>query len=172
MRRLRRSKKRHEVSKFFWEHHRIFHKYNAITAHIDDITTDIREDGVGMFYLPSRSTFERITPHSEPVGLVFTDGSFLVIKQIFEYGYPDDSLTEPQIYFREYGYHYQRPEGQTFFRYDYHPEVGPPETHPLYHLHAAGWKEDAIDLPQVPRFSVSSMTLEEVLELIRINFFL
>lgn len=172
MRRLRRSKKRHEVSKFLWEHHRILHKYDAITARREAVTTDIRDDGVGVFYLPSRGIFERITPHSEPTGLVFTDSSFLVVKEIFDYGYPDDAATEPHIYFLEYGYHYQRPQDQTFFRYDYHPEVGPSETHPLYHLHATGWKADATDLPQVPRFPVSPMTLDEVLELIRVNFFL
>jgi hypothetical protein len=94
------------------------------------------------------------------------------VKAIFAYGFPDESATEPQIYFHEYGYHYQRPQDQTFFRYDYHPDVGSPETHPLYHLHAAGWKEGADELPQVPRFPVSLMTLERVLELIRINFFL
>lgn len=139
---------------------------------MDEYTSTIRDDGAGEFYLPSRAIFERITPLSEPVGLVFTDGSFLVVKQIFEYGYPDDSVTEPQIYFREYGYHYQRPQDGTFFRYDYHPDVGPSETHPLYHLHATGWKAEATDLPQVPRFPTPAVTLEEVLELIRVNFFL
>jgi len=75
------------------------------------------------------------------------------------------------VHFHGYGYHYQRPQDQIFFRYDYHPEVGAPETHPLYHLHAAGWKKEADNLPQVPRFPVYPTTLEEVLELIRINFF-
>jgi hypothetical protein len=115
---------------------------------------------VGVFYLPSRAIFERITPLSEPTGLVFMDGSFLVVKEVFEYGYPDNAATEPRLYFHEYGYHYQRPQDRTFFRYDHHPEVGSPETHPLYHLHATGWKEGADDLPQVPRFPVSPMTLE------------
>jgi hypothetical protein len=144
----------------------------AIIAHMDAVTTNIRDEGVGVFYLPSRAIFERITPNSEPMEFVFTDGSFLVVKEIFEYGFPNESATEPDIYFHEYGYHYQRPEDQTFFRYDYHPTVGSSETHPLYHLHASGWKEGATDLPQVPRFPVSPMTLDEVLELIRVNFFL
>jgi len=139
---------------------------------LDVVTIDIRDDGIGAFYLPSRAVFERITPSSEPTGLVFADGSFLVVKEIFEYGYSDDSVAEPQLYFHEYGYHYQRPQGQMFFRYDYHPEVGSPETHPLYHLHASGWKKEVDALPQVPRFPVYSTTLEEVLELIRINFFM
>jgi hypothetical protein len=88
---------------------------------MDEYTAEIRDDGVGVFYLPSRVVFERITPRSEPTGLVFTDGSFLVVKEIFAYGFQDISATEPQIYFHEYGYHYQRPQDQTFFRYDYHP---------------------------------------------------
>jgi hypothetical protein len=149
----------------------VWPQYTEIMTQMDPVTTNIRNDGVGVFYLPSRAIFERITPNSEPVGLVFTDGSFLVVKQIFEYGYPDDVATEPTIYFHEYGYHYQRPADQTFFRYDYHPEVGDPETHPLHHLHATGWKAGAGDLPQVPRFAVDAMTLEDVLELIRISFF-
>jgi len=102
-------------------------EYRTITEHMDDATTAIRDDGVGEFYLPSRAVFERITPNSEPVGLIFTDGSFLVVKEIFEYRYPNDSATHPQIYFREYGYHYQRPQDGTFFRYDHHPEVGSPQ---------------------------------------------
>jgi len=139
---------------------------------MDPITIDIRNDGVSEFYIPSQAIFEHITPRSEPIGLVFTDGSFLVVKEIFEYGFPDDSATEPHIYFHEYGYHYQHPHSQTFFRYDYHPEVGSPETHPLYHLHAAGWKKEADNLPQIPRFHVPPVTLEEVMEFIRINFFM
>ncbi len=171
MRRLRKSKKIHEARKHWHEQSYALTKYAEMTARMDAFTLEIRDDGVGVFYLPSRATFERITPHSEPVGLVFTDSSFLVVKMIFEYGFPDESATESDIYFHEYGYHYQRPHDQAFFRYDYHPEVGPPETHPLYHLHATGWKEGAGDLPQVPRFPVSPVTLDEVLELIRINFF-
>ena len=171
MRRLRKSKKIHEAWKYWHELSHILTVYAEIIVHIDDITMDIRDDGVGVFCIPSREIFERITPLSDPIGLIFMDGSFLVVKAIFEYGYPDESATEPQICFLEYGYHYQRPHDQAFFRYDYHPEVGPPETHPLYHLHATGWKEGAGDLPQVPRFPVSPVTLDEVLELIRLNFF-
>lgn len=171
MRRLRKSKKKHEANKHLQEQTRVLAKYTEIIAHMDAVTVNIRDNGVGAFYLPSRAIFERITPRSEPIGLVFTDGSFLVVKEIFEYDFPDDSATEPHIYFHEYGYHYQRPQEQNFFRYDYHPEVGPSETHPLYHLHAAGWKNEADNLSQVPRFPVYPVTLEEVLELIRINFF-
>jgi len=171
MRRLRKSKKIHEAKKHWHEQSYVLTKYAEIIACVAPVTTSIRDDGVGAFYIPSRVVFERITPRSEPIGLVFTDGSFLVAKEIFEYGFPDDSATAPQFYFLEYAYHYQRPQEQTFFRYDYHPEVGSSENHPLYHLHAAGWRREADNLPQVPRFPVSPVTLEEVLELIRINFF-
>ena len=172
MRRIRKSKKIHEARRHWHEQSRVLTKYTQIIARMDAITVEIQDDGVSIFYLPSRATFERITPNSEPVGLVFTDGSFLVVKQIFEYGFPDDAATEPRFYFHEYGYYYQRPQDGIFFRYDYHPEVGALQTHPLYHLHATGWVQGAEKLPQVPRFPVSPMTLEDVLELIRINFFL
>ncbi|MBM3242415.1 hypothetical protein FJZ31_39655 [Candidatus Poribacteria bacterium] len=122
MRQLRKSKKIHEARKHWHKQTYILAKYAEIIAHRDAVTTGIRDDGVGAFYLPSRAIFERITPRSEPIGLVFTDSSFLVAKEVFEYGYPDDSATEPQLYFHEYGYHYQCPQEQTFFRYDYHPE--------------------------------------------------
>ena len=172
MRRLRKSKKKHEANRYLQKQTHVWAKYAAITAHLDKYTSAITGDGVGVFSLPTRGIFERLTPHSEPIGLIFTDGSFLVAQEIFEYGYSDDTATEPQICLLESGYHYQRPQDQAFFRYDYHPEVGSSETHPLYHLHATGWKEGAGDLPQAPRFPVSPMTLEDVLELIRVNFFL
>jgi hypothetical protein len=75
------------------------------------------------------------------------------------------------IYRLEYSYHYQRPQDRLFFRYDFHPGLGDPETHPIYHLHAGGWPEDAIKLPSVPRFEVPQITLDEVLALIRRDFF-
>jgi len=124
-----------------------------------------------MFCLPSRTTFERITPDSEPTGLIFPDGSFLVAKDIFHYDYLDDDATEPEICHLEYAYHYQRPQDNSFFRFDFHPGVGDQETHPLYHLHAFGWAEGATALLSVPRFSVQSITLDEVLELVRMSFF-
>ncbi len=171
MRRLRKSKKRHEAKKFIRRRLATIEEYTSITERTEPFTADIRDDGVCPFYLPLRTTFERITPDSEPAGIIFLDGSFLVIKEIFHYGYLNDDATEPEICHLEYGYHYQRPQDNSFFRYDFHPGVGEAETHPLYHLHAFGWADEATALPSVPRFVVQSITLDEVLELIRISFF-
>jgi hypothetical protein len=121
--------------------------------------------------MPSRQVFERLTPSSAPVGIVFLDGSFLVIKEIFHYAYASEDAVEPSICHLEYSFHYQRPQENSFFRYDFHPGVGDPSTHPLYHLHAAGWRDNALDLPSAPRFRVPFITIDEVLELIRSNFF-
>jgi len=171
MRLLRNSKRRHEARKFIRKCFSVLEKYASITASVGTFTTGIRTDGTGVFYLPSLTTFERMMPRSTPTGMVFLDGSFLVVKKVFCYDYPSDDATEPQICYLEYGYHYQRPQGNSFFRYDFHPGIGETETHPLYHLHAAGWRNGANNLPSVPRFPVQFITLDEVLELIRINFF-
>jgi len=160
-----------EAGKFIRKHFSVFEKYASITAHMGTFTTGIRRDGTGVFYLPSLATFERITPHSVPTGIVFLDGSFLVVKEIFRYDYPDDDATEPRICHLEYGCHYQRPQDNLFFRYDFHPGVGEADTHPIYHLHVAGWRDGTDKLPSVPRFPAQFITLDEVLELIRINFF-
>jgi len=134
-------------------------------------STPITNEGIGAIYIPSLQIFERITPSSAPIGIVFIDGSFLVIKEIFQYDYASEDAVEPSICHLEYSFHYQRPEENTFFRYDFHPDVGDPDTHPIYHLHAAGWRDNALELPSVPRFPVSLITIDEVLELIGINFF-
>lgn len=143
-----------------------------MTQRLDPLTTHITDDGIGFFYVPSQSMFQYLTPRSSPTGIIFLDGSFLLVKQIFQYDYPTENAAEPTICHLEYSYHYQRPSDNSFFRYDFHPDVGESETHPLYHLHATGWLPDATGLPSVPRFPVVAITLDEVLELIRINFFL
>jgi hypothetical protein len=125
------------------------------------MTIRISPDGTGFVYMPL----------SPPPGIVFNDGSFLVFKQIFRYDYSGEA-TEPEIIYLEYSFHYQIPQHRFFFRYDFHPKLGHPLTHPAYHLHAGGWFSETDSLPAVPRFPVSNMTLGEVLELIRINFFL
>jgi len=171
MRRLRKSKKKYEARIFIRQRLNKIKEYTSIIAQMDTFTADIRDDGISLFCIPSRATFERITPDSEPMGIIFPDDSFLVAKEVFHYDYPNDEADEPRICPLEYGYHYQRPHENSFFRYDFHPDVGETETHPLYHLHAFGWADGAIALPSVPRFSVQSITLDEVLELIRISFF-
>ena len=169
---IRASKKKHEVARWIRRQTLRLQEYYFITERLDSMTTYIADDGVGYFYVPSQSTFQYITPQSSPTGMVFLDDSFLLVKHIFRYDYPTEDASKPTICNLEYSYHYQRPSDNSFFRYDFHPDVGDAETHPLYHLHASGWLPDAIELPSVPRFPVATITLDEVLELIRINFFL
>jgi len=164
-------KRKHEAERFIRQQTLCLQKYRLMIKQINSMTTTIKEDGTGVIYLPSRAVFERITPRSKPTGLVFLDDSFLAVKEIFRYGYPTEDATAPRICHLEYGYHYQRPQGNLFFRYDFHPDIGELETHPPYHLHAAGWLAGATKLPSVPRFPVAVITLDEVLELIRVNFF-
>jgi len=52
-----------------------------------------------------------------------------------------------------------------FFRYDYHPRIGDPASHPPYHLHVGCWHPGEAKFPGVPRFPVPEVTLEEVIEL-------
>jgi len=104
-----------------------------------------------------------------PNGLVFIDGSFLTVKEIFRYGY-DNNEDKPRIMRSEFSYHYQSPPLKFFFRYDYHPEVGDLMTHPLYHLHVGCWHGGEEKFSGTPRFRVPEVMLEEVLELIIRDF--
>jgi len=56
------------------------------------------------------------------------------------------------------------------FRYDFHPDIGDMETHPLFHLHAGGWPNTADDFPPHVRFPVAEISLDEVIDLIRTSF--
>jgi len=107
-------------------------------ALVEPITITISGDGAGEVYLPSNDAFEKISPQSQPAGLIFIDDSFLVFCEVIRFGYRDEGATEPTIYRLKYGYHYQRPSDNFYFRFDHHPDIGEPETHPLYHLHSAG----------------------------------
>ena len=175
MRRISLSKKRHEAARFIRGRLLRLQNYSQIIARMGLFSTPITDAGIGAIYLPSRQVFERLTPSSAPAGIVFLDGSFLVIKEVFEYAYPSQDAGEdadrPRICQLEYSFHYQRPQENSFFRYDFHPNIGDLATHPLYHLHAAGWRDNALELPSAPRFPVSLITIDEVLELIRSNFF-
>jgi hypothetical protein len=139
-------------------------------AVVEPLTLNLSNDGVGEVYLPSRSTFEKMNPQSQPTGLVFADGSFLTFYEVVCFDYQEESATEPVIYRLKYGFHYQRPEDCFFFRYDHHPDIGQPETHPLHHLHCAGWLPGATQFQEVPRFEVNETTLAKVLRLILISF--
>lgn len=169
--RLSPSKKRHELSRFIQSRLRLIHSYANIINRIDPLAVDISPESIGSIYSPSLEYFSRITPDSPPAGIIFLDGSFLVFKEIASYGYPTPKSPNPEIYRLEYSYHYQRPRDNTFFRYDFHPEVGDPKTHPTHHLHVGGWPNGATKLPSTPRFPVSEVTISEILDLIKTNFF-
>ena len=171
-RRIRRQKKIHEARRYIHAVETQIYKYTTICARIDKITTRIATNGVGSIYMPSVNIFQHLSPMSPPQGIIFNDGSFLVFKEIFHYDYLSEDVPEPTIVHFEYSFHYQMPERNFFFRYDFHPEVGDRLTHPLHHLHAGGWLNETDSLPSVPRFPASDMTLGEVLELIQVNFFL
>ncbi len=132
-------------------------------------TFTISSHSVGEAYLPSRGTFEKLTPQSEPAGLIFRDGSFLVFQEIVHFGYRTETDSEPTLYRTLYSYHYQRPPDYFYFRFDHHPDLGDLETHPLHHLHSAGWLPDAVQFQHVPRYEINEMTLDKTLRLILIS---
>jgi len=168
-RRIRDSRRRHEASKYFNELVTIIYRYTDFILRFDDPTFTITSDGTGNFFIPSLAIFEKVTPRSTPNGLVFIDGSFLTIKEIFRYDYANTGA-EPRITRSEFSYHYQSPLLRFFFRYDYHPEVGNLTTHPPYHLHVGCWHTEEDKFSGTPRFRVPEVMLEEVLELIIRDF--
>jgi hypothetical protein len=137
---------------------------------VDIPTTSVEPNGIGKIFVPSQSIFEQLHPRSAPIGIVFYDGSFLTIKEIFCYDYANTE-DKPRIIRSEFSYHYQSPPLKFFFRYDYHPEVGNLTTHPLYHLHVGCWHAGGEKFSGKPRFRVPEVMLEEVLELIIRDFF-
>jgi hypothetical protein len=58
-----------------------------VGAIVHSPTFTLSNRGVGEVYLPSRDTFEKLTPQSEPTGLIFRDGSFFVFQEIVRFGY-------------------------------------------------------------------------------------
>lgn len=165
------SKQKHELRKYIRQLEFVLFGFITDTnASIEPITFSISDEGIAEVHLPSSEYFEKISPQSQPAGMIFADGSFLVFYEIIRYGYPNEEATAPTIYRTKYSYHYQRPIDHFYFRYDKHPDVGEPQTHPLYHLHSAGWLEGATKLQSVPRYPVSEVTLENILYLILISF--
>ena len=144
----------------------LYSKYTNVTDRVESQTSIMAADGTVGFYLPMIDQFRHSTPHSQPVGIIFRDGSFLTVKEVFRYDYPNADATEAEIIKFEFSYHYQIPHRDFFFRYDYHPGAGDAATHPPYHLHVGCWHEGDDKLPSLPRFRVPPVTLEEVLDLI------
>ena len=164
------SKRRHEARRYARELTQKIYDYSSYIASVNVPTIRIGADGSGTFFLPDRASFEQSRPYSPTSGIVFQDGSFLTVKEIFRYGYINETDAEPQIARLEFSYHYQNPYRQFFFRYDHHPQIGDPATHPRYHLHVGCWHPSNTKLPSTPRFRVPEVTLEEVLELIVRDF--
>ncbi|MCS6859733.1 MAG: DUF6516 family protein [Abditibacteriales bacterium] len=176
MARLSSGRKKSEVRKFIREELRLLHETDFV-AYIEPFTWRVERDGTGLLYVPSLATFERLTPDATPTGVVMRDGSFMAVKLVVRFDYPDgvgrstSASREPCIVYVEYSFHYQRPQDCTFFRYDFHPHIGDPRTHPIFHVHAAGWQRGDKQLPDKPRLPSSSMTLSEVLDVVRMNYF-
>lgn len=170
-RRISLAKQRHEISSYL-SHLKIrLYTFAAeVSAMVQTPSFTVSNRGVGKAYLPSRDTFQKLTPQSEPAGLIFRDDSFLVFQEIVHFGYRSENDPEPTIYRSRYSYHYQRSADFFYFRYDHHPDLGDPETHPLHHLHSAGWRLGETQFQEVPRYEVSEMTLGKTLRLILISF--
>jgi len=170
-RKIDTSKRVHEAARHIREQLTLLYRWKDVTEYVQIPTTALASDGTGCIYMPSRDVYEHLGCQSSPAGVVFVDGSFLVFKEVFRYDYPKPEAPRPEIVYLEYSYHYQYPARRSFFRFDFHPEVGDPATHPLHHVHAAGWLEGDTQLPAVPRLPTVSLTLERVLDLIQVNFF-
>jgi len=168
-RRIRDSKRRHEATKYFHGIMSSLYRYFDAILRFDEPTFALATDGSGRLYMPSRTHFERLVPNSQPIGIIFIDGSFLAFKEIFRYDYPEED-GEPRIIRSEFSFHYQSPARQSFFRYDYHPHAGDPATHPPYHLHVGCWHQGEDKFPGAPRFRVPIVQIEEVMELIVRDF--
>jgi len=56
-----------------------------VGAVVQPLTVSLTNDGIGQVFLPSRDTFEKISPQSQPTGIVFADSSFLVFYEIVRF---------------------------------------------------------------------------------------
>jgi len=165
------TKQKHEVNKYLRQLSTTLYNFAVRTqAYVDPVTISISRDGTGEIYLPARTIFEKLTPQSNPTGLIFRDGSFFVFQEIVHFGYRSETDTEPTLYRTCYSYHYQRPAEHFYFRFDHHPDLGDPETHPPHHLHSAGWLPGAMQFQEVPRYEVNEVMLDKTLRLILISF--
>jgi hypothetical protein len=169
-RRISASRQRHELSGYFQQWQRELYTF-ALPRHwtVQLLTFNLSPPHLEI-YFPSRASFEKITPGSPPAGVIFPDGSFLVAHERVAFGYRTDTDAEPTVYPLAYSYHYQRPDDCYYFRYDHHPDLGDPATHPLHHLHAAGWQRGDAAFYDAARHPVAPTRLTDVLRLIVSQF--
>jgi hypothetical protein len=132
-RRISASQRKHELSGYFQQWQRELFAAVMPDWVVRPISFTLTRTEL-IIYLPSRTAFEKLSPASTPTGLVFPDRSFLVAHERVTFGYRTDADAEPTVYPLAYGYHYQRPHDCYYFRYDHHPDLGDPATHPLHHL--------------------------------------
>jgi hypothetical protein len=169
-RRLRPSQQKHELSRYLRQVEQTLYLWVAqVNGRIDPLTCRLHLPTASI-YLPSRAVFEKIAPPTRPCGLVFADDSFLVFHELVTFGYRREDDEEPTVYRLRYGYHYQRPNDCYYFRYDHHPDIGDPTTHPPHHLHAAGWKPLDTEHFAGARHPVKETRLADVLGLIVNSF--
>ena len=85
-------KQKHEVSKYLRQLKADVYAFAIeVGATVEPLTFSISAEGAGEVYLPSRDTFEMLNPQSEPRGLVFGDGSFLVFNEVVHFGYRSET---------------------------------------------------------------------------------
>jgi hypothetical protein len=170
-RKIALSKQKHEVAKYLRRtKSELYNFAGDVGAIVQPLTVAITADGMGIICVPSQAIAERICPDNPPVGVLFADGSFFVFIEMVRFGYPDERATEPRIYRVRYSYHYQRNDDHFYFRFDHHPDIGDPQTHPRFHLHSAGWRTGAAGLQETPRYRVAETHLPEVLALMLVSF--
>ena len=80
------TKQKHEVSGY--PRHlkiRLYTFAAEVGAMVHAPSFTVSNRGVGEAYLPSRDIFEKLTPQSDPAGLIFRDGSFFVFQEVPRY---------------------------------------------------------------------------------------
>jgi hypothetical protein len=164
-------KQKHEVSRYLRRVETQVHEFAAmVEASVSALTIHVRDDGVGEIWCPSRAAYQKMKPDAAPMGIIFRDGSFLIFHEIVRFGFPDSSAKTPSVFRSQYSYHSQRNKRRFYFRFDHHPSVGGAATHPLHHLHSAGWLNGERQFQDVPRYEVKETTLAQVFRLLLVSF--
>jgi hypothetical protein len=102
-RRISETKRRHEAHRYTRNLLTTIYQYSEFIERVEPQKITIAPDGTGQFYIPSIEMFQLLVPCSTPVGIIFHDGSFLTIKEIFRYDYADNEA-KPRIIRSEFSY--------------------------------------------------------------------